>query len=222
MGYPKRMEILLHPIDFFLHVDQELLDFVTQYTLWTYVILFLVIFCETGILIAALLPGDSLLLASGAVAARVPESLNVHVLFVSLVIATVLGNFLNYCLGKWLGPKLLRSKHSWLFNKKHIKTAHRFYDRWGGKVIIFASFIPILRTFASFIAGIATMKWHEFCIFSLIGALLWIGIFIYGSYFLDSIPAVKHHLSLIILGLIVLVLLSPLIELVRRKMTKGS
>jgi membrane-associated protein len=218
MGIPKRMEIVFHPLNFFTHVDQELLAFVTQYTLWTYVILFLVIFLETGILIAALLPGDSLLLASGAVAAKVPDVLNVHVLFVSLVVATVLGNNLNYCLGKWLGPMLLSSKHSWLFNKKHIKTAHRFYDRWGGKVIIFASFIPILRTFAAFIAGIATMKWQEFLIFSVIGAVLWIGIFIYGSYFLDSIPVVRHHLSLIILALIVLVLISPIIEIVRRKM----
>ncbi len=144
--------------------------------------------------------------------------LNVNLLFVLLVIASVSGNGLNYFLGKWIGPKVFCSGQSWLFNRKYIDQAHRFYERYGGKTIVLARFIPIVRTFVPFIAGVGYMTYRQFFIFNLLGALLWIGLLVYGSYLFGNIPVVKEHFSLVVIAIILLSLTPPLIEIVRHRL----
>lgn len=200
-----------------LHLDQHLIAFVTMYGAWTYALLFLIIFCESGIIFTAFLPGDSLLFATGALSAHMPGILNVNMLFILLVIASVSGNGINYFIGKWVGPKVFCSGNSWLFNKKHIDNAHHFYERYGGKTIIIARFIPIVRTFVPFIAGVGYMTYRQFFIFNLIGALLWIGILVYGSYLFGNIPIVKEHFSLVVIAIILLSLTPPIIEIIRQR-----
>jgi membrane-associated protein len=212
------METLHYIVNFILHLDQHLIAFVTTYGAWTYALLFLIIFCETGIILTAVLPGDSLLFAAGALTASATDALNVHILFALLVVASTLGNGLNYFIGKWLGPKVFRSNKSWIFNQKNIDKAHSFYERYGVKTIIIARFVPIIRTFAPFVAGIGYMTPRQFMTFSAVGAFLWIGILVYGSFIFGNIPFVKQHFSLVIIAIIVLSILPAAIELVRQKL----
>lgn len=211
------MGTLQHIIDFILNLDTHLLTFVNHYGVWTYVLLSLIIFCETGVIFSFILPGDSLLFAAGALAAGATDALNVHVLFFLLVTASVLGNGMNYCIGKWLGPRVFFSGKSWIFNKKHIDKAHQFYERYGGKTIIIARFVPIIRTFAPFVAGIGYMSYKQFLFFSFLGAFLWIGILVYGSFLFGNLPLVKEHFSLVILAIIVLSVIPAGIEFLRQK-----
>ncbi|MCE3237736.1 MAG: putative rane protein [Gammaproteobacteria bacterium] len=210
------METVHYLIDFILHLDEHLIAFVTAYGVWTYALLFLIIFCETGIILTAVLPGDSLLFAAGALTANV-SIINVHLLFSLLVIASVLGNGLNYYIGKWLGPKIFTSGDSLLLSQKHLKKAHVFFERYGGKAIVIARFIPMIRTFTPFVAGIGYMVYRKFFIYSLIGALLWIGVLVYGSYLFGNIPIVKQHFSFVIFAIIGLSILPAMVEIVRRK-----
>ena len=216
------MDILNFLLNFILHLDEHLIAFVNNYGTWTYFLLFLIIFCETGIIFTAILPGDSLLFAAGALSANVSDTLNVHVLFCLLVVASVAGNGLNYFIGKWLGPKVFRSKHSWLFNQKHLDNAHYFFERYGGKTIIIARFLPIIRTFAPFVAGIGYMTYRQFFVYSLVGAFLWIGILVYGSFMFGNIPIVKEHFSLVIVAIIVLSITPAAFEILRRKYLSTS
>lgn len=211
------MDILNFLLNFILHLDEHLIAFVSNYGAWTYVLLFIIIFCETGIIFTAILPGDSLLFAAGALAASISDTLNVHVLFCLLLFASVAGNTLNYFIGKWLGPKVFRSKHSWLFNPKHLDKAHHFFERYGGKTIIIARFLPIIRTFAPFVAGLGYMTFRQFFAYSLIGAFLWIGILVYGSFMFGNIPIVKEHFSLVIVAIIILSITPAAFEILRRK-----
>lgn len=215
------MEMLHYLLNFVLHLDEHLIAFVTAYGIWTYALLFLIIFCETGIIFSAVLPGDSLLFAAGALTANVADILNVHILFILLVCASVLGNGFNYFVGKWLAPKVFCSKDSWLLNRKHVENAHGFFERYGGKTIIIARFIPMVRTFAPFVAGIGYMTYRQFLIYSLIGALLWVGFLVYGSFFFGNIPIVKQHFSLVVLAIIVLSTVPALFEFLRRKLSKA-
>lgn len=216
------MNTLYQLLNFVLHIDEHLITFVTNYGVWTYILLFLIIFCETGIILTPFLPGDSLLFAAGALSASAPTALNVHLLFILLVPASVIGNGVSYLTGKWLGPKVFRTQHSWLFNQKHIDTAHRFYERYGGKTMIIARFIPIVRTFAPFVAGIGYMTYRQFFIFNLIGAASWMGLILYGSYWFGNIPVVKQHFSLVIVAIVILSITPVLVELSRRYITKES
>lgn len=216
------METLHLLINFILHLDEHLIAFVSAYGAWTYALLFLIIFCESGIIFTAFLPGDSLLFATGALTASMPGVLDIHLLFILLVIASVTGNGLNYFIGQWVGPKVFCSGNSWIFNKKHITNAHHFYERYGGKAIIIARFIPIVRTVVPFIAGVGYMTYRYFFIFNLTGAILWIGILVYGSYLFGNIPFVKQHFSLVILAIIVLSLMPPFIEYIRHKLNKPA
>ncbi|MCD6039385.1 MAG: putative rane protein [Gammaproteobacteria bacterium] len=211
------MAALHYMLSFILHLDEHLIAFVTAYGTWTYALLFLIIFCETGIVFSAILPGDSLLFAAGALTANVGDILNIHILFLLLVAASVLGNGLNYLIGKWFGSRVFRSSNSWLFNKRNIDNAHGFFERYGGKTIIIARFIPMIRTFAPFVAGIGYMAYRQFLIYSLIGAVLWIGVLVYGSYLFGNIPLVKQHFSLVIAAIIVLSVFPALIAVMRRK-----
>jgi membrane-associated protein len=214
------MDTLNYLINFILTLDEHLIAIVTAYGAWTYALLFAIIFCESGIIFAAFLPGDSLLFATGALTASMPNVLNIHLLFIFLVIASVTGNGLNYFIGKWVGPKVFCSGNSWIFNKKHIQNAHLFYERYGGKAIIIARFIPIIRTVVPFIAGVGYMTYRYFFIFNLTGALLWIGGLVYGSYLFGNIPIVKQHFSIVILAIVILSLMPPVIELIRHKLGK--
>ncbi len=216
------MNTLQHLINFILHIDEHLIAFVALYGIWTYALLFLIIFCESGIIFTAFLPGDSLLFATGALTASMPGTLDVNMLFLLLVTASVTGNGLNYFIGNWIGPKVFCSGNSWIFNKKHIEKAHSFYERYGGKAIVIARFIPIVRTIVPFIAGVGYMKYRQFFTYNLLGALLWIGILVYGSYLFGNIPFVKKHFSLVILAIIIISLMPPVIEVIRHRWIKSA
>lgn len=216
------MDILHFLLDFLLHLDKHLIAFVTTYGTWTYALLFIIIFCETGIIFTAVLPGDSLLFAAGALTASLGDVLNIHILFLLLTTASIAGNGLNYFIGKSLGPIIFRSKRSILFNPKNIEKTHAFFERYGGKAIIIARFMPIFRTFAPFVAGIGYMTYRQFFIYSVIGAVLWIGTLVYGSYLFGNIPIVKENFSLVIIAIIVLSITPALFEILRRKFIKAA
>lgn len=216
------METIQHLLSFILHIDAHLISFVTTYGIWTYVLLFLIIFCETGLVITPFLPGDSLLFAAGAIAAGSSDALNVHLLFTLLVIASIVGNGLNYYIGRLIGPKIFFSNQSWLFNKNHLVKAHQFYEKFGGKTIIIARFIPIIRTFAPFVAGIGYMSYRRFYFYNIIGAVVWIGSLLYISYWFGNLPAVKEHFSTYVFAIIGISLLPPIIAVLRHKFAKST
>lgn len=200
-----------------LHIDLYLNAFVSTYGFWTYLALFAVVFCETGLVVTPFLPGDSLLFAAGSVAAQPDNPLNILILFSLLVLASILGNQVNYLIGKFLGSKLINTKKTWLMNKKHLKETHRFYETHGGKTIILARFIPIIRTFAPFVAGMGAMALLSFSFYNVISALLWISSLLCLGYFLGSLPLVKAHFSMVIYGVVFLSLLPPIVTLMRRR-----
>ena len=209
------MEHLSQLIDLFIHLDIYLQNFVTQYGHLVYIILFTIVFCETGLVITPFLPGDSLLFAAGSIAAM--GQLNVHLLALLLVIAAILGDNVNYAIGKFVGPKIFHKNSSLLFNKKYLLKTHAFYEKYGAKTIVIARFIPIIRTFAPFVAGIAAMSYTRFFAYNIVGALLWVGIFIYGGFYFGNIPVVKQNFTLVIIAIIILSILPPLIEFARHK-----
>lgn len=198
------MEILQSIFSYMLHIDQHLFAFVAAYGSWSYLVLFLVIFCETGLIVTPFLPGDSLLFTAGSIAANAGSSFNISILFVSLFIASVLGNKVNYLIGRYLGAHASR-----LIHKKHLRATHEFYTRHGGKTIIFARFIPIIRTFAPFVAGLSKMSLRRFSFYNLVSALLWIGSLLAAGYYFGSIPIVKANFSLVIYSIIAVSLLPP-------------
>ncbi|WP_299495441.1 VTT domain-containing protein [uncultured Shewanella sp.] len=202
------MQYLAIFIDFILHLNTHLNALVEHMGNWSYLLFFLIIFGETGFIIFPFLPGDSLLLALGYLASL--GTLDITILLPSLMFAAILGNTVNYFTGKWLGSKVFHFPRSRWFNPFHLQKAHHFYQRYGGIALIFGRFIPIVRTFVPFIAGIAAMNWRRFQFFNGIGSLAWIAILIEVGYFLGHIPIVKHHLSAIILGIIVISILLPI------------
>jgi membrane-associated protein len=211
------MEIMHSFINYIMHIDQHLLVFVTHYGAWVYALMFLIIFCETGLVITPILPGDSMLFAAGSIAASTAnDKFNIQLLFVLLVMASILGNSLNYLIGRFFGPKIFSSSSNRFFNKHYLQRAHAFYERFGGKTIIIARFIPIIRTFAPFVAGIAQMTYQRFSVFNVLGAFLWIGGLLYSGYFFSQIPGVKEHFSLVVLGIIIVSMVPVGIELLRQ------
>lgn len=211
------MIYLQHLLDHVLHIDVYLNTFVSTYGFWTYLALFAVIFCETGLIVTPFLPGDSLLFAAGSIAAQPDNSFNIVILFLLLFLASVLGNQINFLIGRALGPRIFSANDSWLLNKKHLQETHAFYKKHGGKTIIFARFLPIIRTFAPFVAGIGTMSVLHFSLYNLISACIWIGSLLGLGYFLGSIPVIKENFALVIYGIIFISLLPPMITLVCRK-----
>lgn len=213
------MELIKTFIDLFLHLDQHLTWVFENYGLWTYLILFLIIFCETGLVVTPFLPGDSLLFGVGALAAG--TSLNVGWLFILLSIAAILGDAVNYWIGYKIGSKLLQKEDSHFLKKEYIDRTHRFYEKYGGKTIIFARFVPIIRTFAPFVAGIGRMSYWQFAAYNVVGGLVWISSFLYAGYFFGNIPAVKENFTLVILGIIVVSILPGVIEVVRARRARA-
>lgn len=216
------METIYQILEYLLHIDDQLISFATTYGAWAYGLLFLIIFCETGLVVTPFLPGDSLLFAAGALSASSGNIININVLFVLLVTASIIGNGLNYLIGRFLGPKVFHSNQSWFFNKKYLERAHEFYQQYGGKTIIIARFMPIIRTFAPFVAGIGYMSYRQFFFYNVISALLWIGSLLYVSYWFGNIPVIKDHFSIVALSIIGLSLLPPVVEIVRRRYFKTA
>jgi membrane-associated protein len=199
-------------LNVFLHLDAHLQAVITAYGVWTYVILFAVIFLETGIIVTPFLPGDSLLFAAGAFAAS--GSLEVGWLFGLLFVAAVLGDTVNYRIGYAVGPRAFQGR-SRFFKKEHLDRTHRFYERHGGKTIFLARFMPIIRTFAPFVAGIGRMSYSRFVFYNVFGGLTWTAVFIFGGYHFGNLPIVEENFTLVVLAIIVLSVLPPVIELLR-------
>lgn len=210
-------------IDFFVHLDKHLGRIIADYGAWTYALLFVTIFCETGLVVTPFLPGDSLLFAAGALTAAGSldgaargGTLNPHVLFLLLSLAGILGNTANYTIGHYAGPKVFSAKHR-LLKREYLEKAHRFYERHGGKAVIIGRFLPIFRTFVPFVAGIGAMTYRRYTLFNVIGSVLWVALFVYTGYFFGNLPFIRRHFSLVILAVIAISLLPPVIEYVRRR-----
>lgn len=209
------MEYFQQLIDFILHIDAHLTELMATYGSWTYVILFLIVFAETGLVVTPLLPGDSLLFAGGALCTL--GGLNVHILVGLLLVAAVLGDAVNYHIGAYIGPKVFQKENSWVFKKEYLRKTERFYQKYGGKTIIIARFVPIVRTFAPFLAGVGTMSYKKFFSYNIIGAILWVTLLTYTGYIFAEHPFVKKNFSLVILGIIVVSIIPAVIEAVRAK-----
>jgi len=209
------MEWIHQFVDLFLHLDRHLDAVILQYGVWTYLILFLIIFCETGLVVTPILPGDSLLFAVGTFAAR--GSLELSVVLGLLILAAIAGDTVNYWVGHLVGPKIFSREKVRFLNKDHLKRTHEFYEKYGGKTIILARFMPIIRTFAPFVAGIGSMTYGRFLTYNVIGGVLWIAVFIVGGYYFGNIPVVKKNFTLVILVIIFLSILPPIIEFIRSR-----
>ena len=206
------MEILAQIVDIFLHLDAHLNAWAGMMGVWLYVVLFVVVFCETGLVVTPFLPGDSLLFACGALAAAEGSAINLYWLIPVIFTAAVLGDFCNYEIGKWLGPKVFTKEDSFFLNKDHLNKAHAFYEKYGGKTIILARFIPIIRTFAPFVAGIGKMSYFHFASYNLIGAALWVLAFTLGGYFFADLPVVQNHFHYVVAAIIIISVLPALYE----------
>lgn len=213
------MEIVKQVIDVFLHLDVHLSELVGTMGPWLYLLLFAVIFCETGLVVTPVLPGDSLLFAAGALVALPGSPLNLPLLIVLLIAAAVLGDAVNYAIGYRVGPRVFAREDSWLLSKKHLWRTQRFYEKYGGKTIILARFMPFIRTFAPFVAGIGQMRYGQFAFYNVIGGIAWVLICTLAGYFFGNIPAVKNNFSYVILAIVVVSVLPAVAEflLTRRK-----
>jgi membrane-associated protein len=209
------VELLTQFIDLVLHLDTHLAALIAQHGTWIYLILFLIIYCETGLVVTPFLPGDSLLFVAGTMAAV--GSMDVHGLFALLVIAAFSGDNTNYWIGHYIGPRIFRRERSRLFNPAHLERTRRFYEKHGGKTVVLARFMPIVRTFAPFVAGIGRMRYASFVFYSFSGSVLWISFFVYAGYYFGNIPFVKKNLTAFILGVIVLSVLPGVIAWLKER-----
>jgi membrane-associated protein len=207
-------------IDIFLNLDVHLAEFVAQYGIWVYAGLFAVIFAETGLVVTPFLPGDSLLFAAGALAATGP--LEARWLFGLLVVAAILGDAVNYAVGRYVGPRVFRAEDSTgtlhrLLNRRHLERAHEFFERYGGMAVVLARFVPIVRTFVPFVAGAGAMRYSAFALYNVVGAVLWVGICVGAGYAFGNVPVIKENFSLVALGIVAVSLIPMAVEWVRHK-----
>ena len=214
------MELIGNLIELFLHLDKHLNEIIQNYGVWTYLLLFFIIFLETGLVVTPFLPGDSLLFAAGTFAAL--GSLNVVGLFILLSVAAVVGDTVNYWIGHFVGPKVFSREDVRFLNKEHLERTHRFYEKHGGKTIILARFIPIIRTFAPFVAGIGKMTYWHFISYNVIGGVVWVALFTFVGYFFGNIPFVKDNFTLVILAIIFISLVPVMIEFVNHRLRSHS
>ena len=211
------MDLILYLVEFVLHIDAHLATVIRQYGVWTYAILFLIIFCETGLVVTPFLPGDSLLFAAGTFAAR--GALDPNLLFVLLCVAAIAGDTVNYWIGRYIGP---RARQGLRFVKQeHLERTHAFFERHGGKTIVIARFVPIIRTFAPFVAGVGSMDYTRFLMFNVGGGVLWIGSLVYAGYLFGNIPIVEKNFGLVIIAIIILSVLPGVIEFLRQRRGSG-
>ncbi len=209
------MDILLTLLDILIHLDQHLKTVIETFGVWTYVIMFLVIFCETGLVITPILPGDSLLFGLGALAAI--GALDIAWMLPLLCAAAILGDTVNYAIGNSIGPRIFAQEHIRFLKKEHLVRTHEFYERHGGKTIIIARFVPVIRTFAPFVAGIGSMTYPRFLSFNVIGGIAWVTLFLLGGYFFGNLPFVQRNFTLIVIVIIILSVLPGVFEYVRQR-----
>ena len=208
------MEFILSILQFFIHIDAHLSQIIQEYGIWTYAILFVIIFAETGFVVTPFLPGDSLIFAAATFAGL--GLLNPWLLFGLLALAGILGDSVNYAIGHTIGPRVFREDVRFL-KREYLDRTHAFYEKYGGKTIILARFIPIIRTFAPFVAGVGAMTYPRFVLFNVIGGLLWVALFTALGYFFGNIPTVQRNFTLVILGIVFISLLPPIVEFLRQR-----
>lgn len=213
------MDILLFLVDFIIHIDRHLAELAVSYGPWLFLILFLIIFCETGLVVTPILPGDSLLFVTGALAAT--GAYDIHLMLLTLIVAAILGDSTNYQIGKMLGIKVFDKPNSRIFKKEYLEKTHAFFEKHGGKAIIIARFAPIVRTFAPFVAGVGAMTYSRFFLYNVIGGIAWVASFGYAGYFFGNLPIVKKNLSLLIVAIVILSILPGIIEYFRHKRRPG-
>lgn len=205
-------------IEVVLHIDRHLFDLCTTYGAWVYAILFVIVFCETGLVVTPFLPGDSLLFAVGSLAAI--NALDLTLSMVLLIAAAVLGDTANYWIGNYVGPKVFYQENSRFLNKEYLIRTHRFYEKHGGKTIVIARFLPIIRTFAPFVAGIGSMTYRRFLLFNVAGGALWVCLFVPAGYFFGSVPFIKSNFSLVIIALVLIPGIPSVVEAIRIQLRK--
>lgn len=211
------MEFIPQIIDIFLHLDVHLNAMAASMGLWLYAVLFLVVFCETGLVVTPFLPGDSLIFAVGALAAVEGSSIQLPHVIIVLIVAAILGDAVNYAAGKYIGPKIFNKDTGFWLNKKHLLSAHSFYEKYGGKTIVLARFIPIIRTFAPFVAGIGKMGYIHFAVYNVLGAILWVFVFALSGYFFAGTKAVQEHFHYVIAAIIIISVLPAVYEFIKAK-----
>jgi membrane-associated protein len=216
------MDTLRHLVDVFLHLDRHLNEWAESLGPWLYVVLFLIIFCETALVVTPFLPGDSLLFAVGALAASEGSPIRIGLVIALLIVAAVLGDAVNYTIGKYFGPKVFRWEKSRLFNPEHLARTQRFYEKYGGKTIVLARFVPIVRTFAPFVAGIGRMQYRRFAVFNVAGGVLWVVIFSVAGYQFGGLETVKKNFQYVILAIIAVSLLPIAVEILRARRAKAG
>jgi membrane-associated protein len=209
------LDLLARIVDFVLHIDVHLDQLIRSYGAWTHLILFAIVFCETGLVVTPILPGDSLLFAVGAFSAR--GSLDLPLALGLLTVAAILGDTVNYWIGHLVGPKVFHRDDVRFLNRKHLERTHQFYEKYGGKTIIIARFVPIVRTFAPFVAGVGAMSYGRFLMYNVVGGVLWIFMFVLGGYFFGNIPIVRRNFTLVILAIIVLSIMPAVFEYLRHR-----
>lgn len=210
------MELIRSLIDFILHIDKHLVEIVSDYKTWTYLILFIIIFAETGFVVTPFLPGDSLLFAAGAIIAKPESNLNIILTCFLLIVAAILGDLVNYHIGKYVGPKAFSGKYK-LLRKEYLEKTQAFYYKHGGKTIIYARFIPIIRTFAPFVAGIGTMSYLRFAAYNVVGGIAWVTSFLLLGYFFGGLPVIKDNFTYVIFAIILVSVAPPIIEVLRER-----
>lgn len=213
------MEPLRSILDFFLHLDQHLSQVISQYGIWTHLILFLIVFCETGLVVTPFLPGDSLLFAAGTFAAL--GALDLRLVMILLIIAAVIGDTVNYWVGAYVGPRAFGGNVKFL-KQEYLERTHAFYEKHGGKTIILARVIPIIRTFAPFVAGVGAMSYPKFITYNVVGAVLWVVLFVLAGYYFGNIPTVRENFTLVILTIIAISVLPMVIEAVRARRSRPA
>jgi membrane-associated protein len=209
------VEVLTGFADIVLHLDRHLQWLVANYGPWIYAILFAIVFCETGLVVTPFLPGDSLLFVAGTVAAA--GDMTIHGLFAALAAASFLGDNTNYWIGRYVGPRVFTREGSRLFNPEHLRRTQRFYDRYGAKTVFFARFVPIIRTFAPFVAGIGHMQYPRFLFFSFSGSIAWVGSLAYAGYYFGNVPMVKENLTLVIIAIVLVSILPGIVGYFRHR-----
>ena len=209
------MELITSLLDILLHLDRHLGEIIRDFGVWTYLILFVIVFCETGLVVTPILPGDSLLFAVGTFAAL--GALDLAVALIVLSVAAVAGDSINYAIGYRVGPSVFRGERSRWLNRKYLDRTHQFYERHGSKTIVIARFVPIVRTFAPFVAGIGRMTYSRFLTYNVAGGIAWIVIFVAGGYLFGNIPVVKRNFTVVILAIIVISVLPAAIEILRQR-----
>lgn len=212
------MDVFQFVIDFVLHIDRHMIELVQEYHMWTYAILFAIIFCETGLVVTPFLPGDSLLFVAGAITALPDMPLEAGYLSLIVFAAAVLGDSCNYMIGRFLGKRFFRNPDSKIFRQSYLDKTHDFFKKYGGKTIILARFVPIVRTFAPFVAGMGKMHFYYFMLYNVTGAALWVGIFCFAGYFFGDLPFVQRHMKLLLLAIIVISLLPAVVEVIRERL----